>query len=106
MFRSVCTALLFAGLLAPAAATAAARMDEAARQAGRPPVAAPLRPAAEQRVSLDEAIRLVRERYGDVTIVEARTKGRGGTRTHRIRFLTDSGRVRTVEIDAATGEFR
>src|SRR5210317_286079 len=51
------------------------------------------RAAAEGRVSLDEAIRKVRSRYGDVTILKARTKKRNGSQVHTIKFLTDSGRV-------------
>jgi len=58
-------------------------------------------PMAEERVSLDEAIRKVRKAYGDVTILKAQTKGK----VHQIKFLTDSGRVRTVRVDANTGEF-
>ena len=58
-------------------------------------------PMAEGRVSLDEAIRKVRKAYGDVTILKAQTKGK----SHQIKFLTDSGRVRTVRVDASTGEF-
>lgn len=56
---------------------------------------------AEGRVSLDEAIRKVRSAYGDVTILKAQTKGK----VHQIKFLTDSGRVRTVRVDANSGEF-
>ncbi len=58
-------------------------------------------PMAEGRVSLDEAIRKVRKAYGDVTILKAQTKGK----VHQIKFLTDSGRVRTVRVDTNTGEF-
>lgn len=60
--------------------------------------------ASEGRVSLEEAIRKVRRRYGDVTILNART--RNGGKVHRIKFLTESGRVRTVRVDARSGEFR
>lgn len=56
-------------------------------------------------VSLDQAIRKVRSRYGDVTILKARTRKRNGGRVHSIKFLTDSGRVRTVRVDADSGEF-
>ena len=58
-------------------------------------------PMAEERVSLDAAIRKVRNAYGDVTILKAQTKGK----VDQIKFLTDSGRVRTVRVDANTGEF-
>ena len=59
----------------------------------------------EGKVSLDQAIRKVRGRYGDVTILKARTRKRNGGRVHSIKFLTDSGRVRTVRVDAETGDF-
>jgi uncharacterized membrane protein YkoI len=112
MSRSVRKALLLTGLVAvavgPGAADAAARAtSSSAAGAARPPASARLAPmAGDERVSLDEAIRMVRERYGDVTILKARTKGRSGTRTHTIKFLTKSGRVRTVRVDADSGEMR
>lgn len=59
----------------------------------------------EGKVSLDQAIRKVRGRYGDVTILKARTRKRNGGRVHSIKFLTDSGRVRTVRVDAESGDF-
>jgi hypothetical protein len=60
---------------------------------------------AAGEVSLDAAIDRVRETYGDVTILKAETRGRE-RRVHRIKFLTESGRVKTVEVDARTGDFR
>jgi uncharacterized membrane protein YkoI len=59
----------------------------------------------EGKVSLDQAIRKVRGRYGDVTILKAKTRKRNGGGVHSIKFLTDSGRVRTVRVDAQTGDF-
>ncbi len=111
MSRSVRKALLLTGLVAvaagPGVAGAAARASSSSAGAARPPATARLAPTAgEERVSLDDAIRMVRERYGDVTILKARTKGRSGTRTHTIKFLTKSGRVRTVRVDADSGEMR
>jgi uncharacterized membrane protein YkoI len=111
MSRSVRKALLLTGLVAlavgPGVAGAATRASSSPAGAARPPAAARLAPtASDERVSLDEAIRMVRERYGDVTILKARTKGRSGTRTHTIKFLTKSGRVRTVRVDADSGEMR
>lgn len=69
----------------------------------------PPRPAlrlAASEVNLDGAISRVREAYGDVTILKAETRGGKGRRVHRIKFLTESGRVKTVEVDARTGEIR
>ena len=91
---------------APHGAAAAARVAQP--PAGVAPAGPPhtifARAAAEGRVSLDQAIREVRSRYGDVTILKARTKKRNGSRVHTIKFLTDSGRVRTVRVDADSGQ--
>lgn len=65
-----------------------------------------LRVVQEDGVSLSEAIRRVREAYGDVTILKAETRGRNGRRYHEIKILTDSGRVRTVRVDADSGQIR
>lgn len=62
--------------------------------------------AEEGRISLSEAIRIVKDRYGDVTVLKAETKRRGDRVEHRIRFLAEGGRVRTVQVDARTGEIR
>ena len=70
----------------------------------RPPGA--LRVAADDGVSLSEAIRRVREAYGDVTILKAETRGRNGKRFHEIKILTEEGRVRTVRVDADDGRLR
>jgi len=59
---------------------------------------------SSEDVSLDDAIRRVREVYGDVTILKAETRRSGDRRIHRIKILTDSGRVKTVNVDARTGE--
>lgn len=110
MFRSLpqATALtLVLTLAAPLGAAAAARpaLPPTGFAPPGPLHAVVARAAAEGRVSLDEAIRKVRSRYGDVTILKARTKKRNGSRVHTIKFLTDSGRVRTVQVDADSGEF-
>jgi uncharacterized membrane protein YkoI len=61
---------------------------------------------SSEGVSLDEAIRRVREMYGDVTILKAETLGSGERRVHRIKILTASGRVKTVSVDAQSGSVR
>lgn len=91
-----------AGLLFFAAAQPAA----ASKAPGAISASAPWRLAADNGVSLEQAMRKVRDRYGDVTILKAETKRNNGRRLHRIKFLTDGGRVRTVRVDARTGEFR
>ena len=62
--------------------------------------------AASEGISLDEAIEKVRQTYGQVTILKADARGSNGGRAYRIKFLTESGRVKTVTVDADTGEFR
>jgi hypothetical protein len=100
------TLALVLALAAPLGAAAATRPALPPAAFAPPPALAHAgiaRAASEGRVSLDEAIREVRSRYGDVTILKARTKKRNGSRVHTIKFLTDSGRVRTVRVDADTG---
>lgn len=67
---------------------------------------APVRLAQDNGISLEQAISKVRRQYGDVTILKAETKRNNGRRIHRVKFLTEGGRVRTVRVDARTGEFR
>lgn len=102
MSRSLLTMAALTGLLVTAISpeVAVAAFDQ---PGGRPAIydTAIISPMAEGRVSLDEAIRKVRNAYGDVTILKAQTRGK----VHQIKFLTDSGRVRTVRVDANTGEF-
>lgn len=57
---------------------------------------------AEERVSLAEATRMVQQRYGG-QVLRAETKRDDKRIVHRIRVLTEDGRVRTVHVDAATG---
>lgn len=68
------------------------------------PVAAePLRMAqAGNGVSLAQATRMVREQTGG-QVLRAETKRDKGRTVHRIRVLTDDGRVRTYHVDAETG---
>lgn len=98
MPRSLLTAAVLAGLF----------LAQAVQAHTRDPYHPP-RPAlrlAASEVTLDGAISRVREAYGDVTILKAETRGGKDRRFHRIKFLTESGRVRTVEVDARTGEIR
>jgi len=62
--------------------------------------------AGEARVSLSEAIDIVKRRFGDVEVLKAETKRRGDRTEHRIRILTAAGRVRDVRVDASAGEIR
>ena len=97
MSRRLLTAAVLAGLfIAQAGQAAVPNRGHVDRHAIR---------LAASEVSLDAAIDRVRETYGDVTILKAETRGKE-RRVHRIKFLTESGRVKTVEVDARTGEFR
>ena len=53
-------------------------------------------------VSLDEAIAAARQ-DGAVTILRAATRNIDGRSVHEIRVLTDAGRVKTLLVDAKTG---
>jgi uncharacterized membrane protein YkoI len=54
-------------------------------------------------VSLDQAIAMVQSRYG-AKVMRANTVEEGGRTVHYIRLMsTDSSRVWTVRVDAATG---
>lgn len=99
MFRPLLTAAALAAFLAIAPSQVALSHDG--------PASAPawIRTASEG-VSLDQAIRRVREVFGDVTILKAETRGADNGRAHHIKFLTVSGRVKTVIVDARTGDIR
>jgi hypothetical protein len=58
-------------------------------------------PVAGPGVSLDQAVRRAR-RSGKV--LSADTVDEGGRRVHRVRVLTDEGRVRRFRYDAGTGQ--
>ena len=67
------------------------------------PVAQRGRSGVRQRMSLDAAVALVRERFGG-RVIRAETRRRNDGRTiHEIRLLLDNGRVRTVLVDAESG---
>lgn len=58
--------------------------------------------ARGERVSLDQAVTMVLGRYGG-KVISADTSSRNGRVVHRIKLLTDDGRVRTVRVDGQTG---
>ena len=53
----------------------------------------------QDRVTLEQAVKQVRKRYGG-RILSAETRGSGDRRTHVIKVLNDEGRVHTVRIRA------
>lgn len=99
MFHALLTVAALAGLLAAATGEAAAMRGAVANV----PMAYT---AAAEGITLDEAVRKVRETYGEVTILKAESRDSNGDEVYRIKFLTESGRVKTVTVDATTGEFR
>lgn len=64
-----------------------------------PPATALLQLAESNGVSLEEAVRQVRQRTGG-RILAAETVREDGRTVHRIRVLVDEGRVKTFRIDA------
>lgn len=86
----LCAAFLTAGAMAPVT----------------PVAAEPLRVAqASNGISLAQATRMVREQTGG-QVLRAETKRDKGRTVHRIRVLTEDGRVRTFTVDAETGRIR
>lgn len=69
--------------------------------AGMPSLDVPAQqlPTAQDRVTLEQAVRRVRKQYGG-RIISAETKGSGARRVHVVKVLTDKGRVHTVRISA------
>jgi hypothetical protein len=91
-YRPVAAALVCALLLAAGGMPARA-----------PAAAEPVRLAqASEAVGLAEATRMVRERTGG-QVLRAETKRDKGRVVHRIRILTEDGRVRTWHVDAESG---
>lgn len=87
MTALLCALFVFGGAVAPAT----------------PAVAEPLRVAqAGNGISLAQATRMVREQTGG-QVLRAETKRDKGRTVHRIRVLTEDGRVRTWHVDAETG---
>jgi hypothetical protein len=99
VIRSSFISLLAAALLLPATADAfdleesLRQLHVQHRQAGQAELY-----AAQDGMTLDQAIESVRRR-GDVDrILSAETRRNGGRETHHIRYLTKDGKVRTAKI--------
>jgi len=60
---------------------------------------------ADRRTSLDQAVNEARDRYPG-RVLSAETERRSGREAHRIRILTNEGRVKRLEMDAESGRFR
>ena len=59
----------------------------------------------QARVSLDDAVSIVRSRY-DGKVIRAETHGSDDHPVHRIRILSPDGRVYTVSVDGVTGRIQ
>ena len=58
----------------------------------------------DRRTSLEPAISEARDRYPG-KVLSAETRRRSGRESHRIRILTDDGRVKRLNVDAESGRF-
>jgi hypothetical protein len=67
--------------------------------------AAPDRPMQRGGLSLQQAIDIATQRYGG-RVVRADTTIRNGRQVYEIRILGDDNVVRTIRIDAQSGELR
>lgn len=84
---AIFAALLFSGFAAPVAPTNAASLQLA---------------QANGNISLERAIQMVRERSNG-QVLRAETRRDKGKAVHKIRVLTEGGKVRTWHVDAETG---
>ena len=88
---------LLAYLLCAAAATGAALVTASARHPDAVSAAMP-----RGSVSMDQAVRIVEERY-HARVVKAETEHDAGHTLYVLRLLNDEGKVWTVRVDAASG---
>lgn len=84
---AICAALLFGGFAAPFAPASSATLQLA---------------QASENISLERAIQMVRERSNG-QVLRAETRRDKGKAVHKIRVLTEGGKVRTWHVDAETG---
>ena len=94
--------MLLAGGLCAAAVTALAAVVAVAASAPttRPSATAVVMPRAD--LSMDQAVRMVEERY-HARVVKAETEHDEGRTLYVLRLLNDAGKVWTVRVDAASG---
>ena len=98
--RAASGATLGAGLLV----MTAARPQAAALRAHGDGSARAFAAQRDRSVSLQQAIAMALSRYPG-RVVRAQTKSRGDRIVHEIRIISDRGHVRTVQVDAKTGQF-
>ena len=99
MINARSTALLACGLYAAAVATGAA-LETASAPSTRPGATSTVMLRGE--MSMDQAVRMVEERY-HARVVKAETQHDEGRTLYVLRLLNDAGKVWTVRVDAASG---
>ena len=99
--RVVSRALVSTLLLVCAAAAGSGAALLTASAATVPAAASPL-VMPRDTVSMDQAVRMVEERY-HARVVKAQTERDEGRTLYVLRLLNDAGRVWTVRVDAASG---
>lgn len=100
--RTLCLMVLLGVLLTPSA-LAAPRTSAGIPTGGwQQPDSSGERALAEDRVSLDQAVAMVRRQTGG-RVIKASTRRSNGRAVHHIRVLTRDGKVFTVRVDAASG---
>jgi uncharacterized membrane protein YkoI len=62
-------------------------------------------PAADSEITMDQAVRLVEQKYR-ARVVKAESQRDNGRTVYVLRLLDDSGKVWTVHVDAASGTVR
>jgi uncharacterized membrane protein YkoI len=62
-------------------------------------------PGADNEISMDQAVRLVEQKYR-ARVVKAESQRDNGRTVYVLRLLDDSGKVWTVHVDAASGTVR
>ncbi|SEQ27272.1 Peptidase propeptide and YPEB domain-containing protein [Amphritea atlantica] len=97
MFRTFSYTLLALLMVTTAATVAAAGVDET-----RAEFRVESMVFAANRVSLQQAAATARQNHGG-KVVKAETRNRGGRIVHFIRLI-NNGRVKTIMIDAETGQ--
>ena len=99
MIRVRSTALLACGLCAAAITTGAAVLAASAPST-RPSATPTVMPRGD--MSMDQAVRMVEERY-HARVVKAETERDEGRTLYVLRLLNDAGKVWTVRVDATSG---
>ena len=99
MISARSTALLACGLWAAAVATGAALVTASAPST-RPTATPTVMP--RDGVSMDQAVRMVEQRY-HARVVKAETERGEGHTLYVLRLLNDAGKVWTVRVDATSG---